>query len=148
MDLILFFQRWVLLLFILVGCTSSSLSPKDEKKIFIYYNNDNFGYLEPCGCRISPIGGMTRRWNAMQRVPVENRLFVDAGNVLFKSDEAPEFLATQWYEQAKGVIDAYNILHADAVAVGETDLALGVKKFDELRAKAKFPFLSANLFKK
>ena len=118
------------------------------ERVRVFYNNDNFSYLEPCGCRISPIGGMDRRWNAMQAYPEASRVFVDAGNMMFKSTQATEFLAPQWYEQAVGVVEAYNILKADAVAVGTTDFALGVDKFLELRKQAKFPFLSANLYRR
>lgn len=137
-----------LLLLLLAGCTSGAkVMPADgTPRIRIFYNNDNFAYLETCGCRVSPIGGMDRRWNAMKSYPDESRVFVDAGNALFKSANASEFLAPQWYEQAVGVVEAYNLLGADAVAPGETEFALGMAKFRELADKAKFPFISANLF--
>lgn len=137
------------ILVLATGCTSKQAATGNGgDKLRIFYNNDNFGYLEPCGCRVSPIGGMDRRWNAFQAYPENTRLFVDAGNLMFKSTDATEFLAPQWYEQAKGVIEAYNLLKADAVAVGEMDLGLGVKKFQELAKTANFPFLSANIYLK
>lgn len=114
----------------------------------IFYNNDNFAYLETCGCRVSPIGGMDRRWNAMQVYPKETRLFLDAGNLLFKSTTATEFLAPQWFEQAIGVVEAYNVLGADAATPGATDFALGLDKFLELKSKAKFTYISSNLVEK
>lgn len=132
---------------LLAACTSG---PKEsgirEGKIRVFYNNDNFSYLEPCGCRVSPIGGMHRRWNAMTAYAEESRLFVDAGNMLFKTTKAADYLAPQWFEQAAGVLEAYNLLHADAATVGETDFALGVRKFEELAGKAAFPFVSANVY--
>lgn len=136
-----------LLALLAVACTASKSSPEGaSKSLFVFYNNDNIGYLEPCGCRVSPVGGMHRRWNAMRSYPQGQRLFVDAGNMLFKSTAAADYLAPQWYEQAVGVIEAYNMLGADAAAPGETDFALGVKKFQELAKKADFPFLAANVF--
>ena len=136
-------------LFALTACTSGAkVTPGDGPRLRIFYNNDNFAYLETCGCRVSPIGGMDRRWNAMKAYPDDSRVFLDAGNLLFKSASASDFLAPQWFEQASGVIEAYNLLGADAVEVGETEFALGIGKFQELSAKAKFPFISANLFKK
>ncbi len=131
-------------LLLLAGCTSGKVSPNGQR-IRVFYNNDNFAYLETCGCRVSPIGGMDRRWNAMKAYPDESRIFVDAGNLLFKSAHGSEFLAPQWTEQAQGVVEAYNLLGADAVEPGETEFALGVEKFQELAGKAKFPFISANL---
>lgn len=129
------------------ACTPAARSTSgDERKIRVFYNNDNFAYLETCGCRVSPIGGMDRRWNAMKAYPDESRVFVDAGNLLFKSTQASPFLAAQWQEQAAGVIEAYNLLGADAVQPGPTDFALGVEKFQELTKKARFPFISSNLY--
>jgi hypothetical protein len=132
------------------GCSSGAkVSPvANDHRIRVFYNNDNFAYLETCGCRISPIGGMDRRWNAMKGYPDDSRIFVDSGNLLFKSTHASEFLAPQWYEQAAGVVEAYNLLGADAVEPGEDEFALGIDKFQELASKAKFPFISANLYKK
>ena len=136
-------------LFFLTLTTCSSMNKKDgatsQKIIRVYYNNDNIGYMEPCGCRISPIGGLFRRWNAMQPFPKESRLFVDSGNFLFKATHPAEYLAPQWYEQARGVIEGYNILGADVVALGETEFALGISKFQELAKLANFPFISSNI---
>ncbi len=133
---------------LLVSCNSGKSVPSEVSgdRIQIFYNNDNFGYLEPCGCRVSPIGGMDRRWNAMMAHSEKTRIFVDAGNVLFKSPRAGDYLAPQWYEQGRGVIEAYNVLKADAVAIGANEFALGVNKFLELSKLANFPFLSANLY--
>jgi 2',3'-cyclic-nucleotide 2'-phosphodiesterase (5'-nucleotidase family) len=131
----------------LTACSSGkALNSGHGDKIRIFYNNDNFAYLEPCGCRISPIGGMDRRWNAMKAYPDESRVFVDAGNLLFKSTSTTEYLAPQWYEEAVGVIEAYNLLGADAVEVGSMEFALGVKKFEALAKQAKFPFISSNIY--
>jgi hypothetical protein len=136
-------------LLLLAGCNSNKPNPAESsggERIQIFYNNDNFGYLEPCGCRVSPIGGIDRRWNAFMAYPEKSRVFVDAGNLLFKSPRAGNYLEPQWYEQARGVVEAYNVLKADAVAVGANEFALGVNKFLELAKTANFPFLSANLY--
>lgn len=146
-------MKWVagVLLFLnacSAGTNTSSNVPSDGRKIRIFYNNDDFAYLETCGCRVSPIGGMDRRWNAMKAYPDDSRVFLDAGNLLFKSPKAGEYLEPQWYEQAAGVIEAYNLLGADAVEVGANEFALGIEKFQELAAKAKFPFISSNIYEK
>lgn len=133
---------------IVVACSSGMKSGESGARLRVFYNNDNFSYLEPCGCRVSPIGGMHRRWNAMMAYPAETRLFFDAGNMLFKTTKASEYLAPQWTEQAGSVIEAYNILKADAATPGETDFAVGVDKFLELTKKADFPFVSANIYRR
>ncbi len=142
-------MKYLAVLALLVACSPGkpTVSPvASSEKIRVFYHNDNVGYLEPCGCRVSPIGGMDRRWNAMKAYPDQSRVFVDAGNLLFKSTTTTEFLAPQWYEQALGVIEAYNLLGADAVTVGASDFALGVAKLQELSKHARFPFLSANIY--
>lgn len=137
-----------LLLVFLSSCTSGSPTQPEisGRKIRIFYNNDNFAYLETCGCRVSPIGGMDRRWNAMKAYSDDSRIFLDAGNLLFKGSESSETLAPQWFEQAVGVVEAYNLLGADAVAAGENEFALGLDRFQQLAKMAKFPFLSANIY--
>lgn len=139
---------WGCALLLLAACSpSGKVSPTGSgDKIRIFYNNDNNAYLEPCGCRVSPIGGMDRRWNGFKKYPDASRVFVDAGNALFKSTRATEFLAPQWYEQAAGVVEAYNLLGMDAATVGATEFALGVKKFQELAKLAKYPYISSNLY--
>jgi hypothetical protein len=140
-------RKAFLLAAVLAGCTTpKSVPPPGGQRIRVFYNNDNFAYLETCGCRVSPIGGMDRRWNAMKAFPEDTRVFVDAGDLLFKGAHASEFLAPQWKEQALGVVEAYGILGADAVEPGETDFALGLDAFRELASRAKFPFVSANIF--
>ena len=139
-----------LLGFLLTACSSGGGGKAGNAgdRIRIFYNNDNFAYLEPCGCRISPIGGIDRRWNGMKQFPDNSRVFVDAGNLLFKSNSPTEFNSPQWYEQAVGMIEGYNMLGADAVAIGSTEFALGIDRFEELAKGAKFPFLSANIYRK
>lgn len=144
-------RRIIYSLFVLSACTPASKSSPPSgngKRVQVFYNNDNFAYLETCGCRVSPIGGMDRRFNAMMAYPAEGRVFVDSGNLLFKSTDVPPSLAPQWLEQAGGVIEAYNLLGADAVAPGENDFALGTEKLLELAGKAKFPYVSSNIMHK
>lgn len=137
---------FLLSILLLGSCSAKTIQDGAADRFYLFYNNDQFGFLEPCGCRISPIGGMDRRWNAMVDVSTERRIFVDAGNLFYKSANAAEYLAPQWFEQAVGVVEAYNLLKADAVTVGENDFALGVKKFLELKSKANFEFISSNIY--
>lgn len=143
-------KRLALAALVLAACSSGTQpAARDSASSFaVYYNNDNVGYLDPCGCRVSPIGSMHRRWNAMAARRPEERVFVDSGNTFFKSLNPPEHLREQWQEQALGVVEAYNLLRADALTPGESDFALGTAKLLELRAKAKFDFLSANIVKR
>ena len=140
----------LLFLFSCVAKDSSlrKLDESSEKDFTIFYNNDQFGYLEPCGCRITPIGGLHRRFNAIQKVANEKRIQLEAGNLFFKSASAPKYLQAQWLEQAKGLVEAYNLMGVSAATIGDTDLALGLDTFIELKKLAKFPFLAANVIRK
>lgn len=104
-----------------------------------------FAYLDPCGCRVDPIGGVYRRWNATAVIPRETRLSVDAGNLFFVSATPAESMVPQWREQARSIIEAYNQLDWDAFTPGANDFALGVKELLTLEKSAKFAFVSANL---
>lgn len=117
----------------------------DPAKIHLIYNNDVFGYLEPCGCRIDPVGGAYRRWNATSIIPKDSRISVDSGNLFFVSANPPGNMIPQWREQAKGMVDAYNALGWDLFAPGENDFALGLEELRKLEKQAKFDFISSNL---
>jgi len=49
-------------------------------------------------------------------------------------------------QKAHLIIDCFNLMGYDAVGIGDDDLSLGEKFLLELARKAKFPFLSSNLF--
>jgi len=75
-------------------------------------------------------------------------LVLDAGDLFFKrfSHPAPENELEAITEKARLIIDCFNLMGYDAVAIGDDDLSLGKKFLLELARKAKFPFLSSNLF--
>ena len=71
-------------------------------------------------------------------------VLVDAGNVLFKQ---PTITYQQELLTASGLIDLYQDMAYDAVAVGAVDLAGGLT-FLQQRSGKNFPWLSANLLDK
>ncbi|NOQ66325.1 MAG: hypothetical protein GQ556_03805, partial [Desulfobacterales bacterium] len=73
---------------------------------------------------------------------------VDGGNLLFKQERVAPGLLQQTKIKAKGIIDAYNLMQYDAVAVGRNDLGAGLSFLKEQAARAKFTWLSANLVHK
>lgn len=68
--------------------------------------------------------------------------------MFFKSTPAPEFLKEAWTQNALFLTNEYNELETNAIAIGETDFALGVDFLRKLEDKAKFPFLNGNLYVK
>ncbi len=78
-------------------------------------------------------------------------LLVDGGNVFYRTltkkapDRGKEL--TLW-NHARVILNAYNLLGYQAVAVGPEDLQLGLNRLQELANKAHFPFVCANLVDK
>jgi hypothetical protein len=94
------------------------------------------------------LGGLSKK--AFQLEKLEKRhelphLILDAGNLLFKQDHLSPGLLMQSKITAEGIIDSYNHMGYDAVAVGRNDLAAGLKFLQEKAAVSKFSWLSANL---
>ncbi|MBW2466469.1 MAG: hypothetical protein JRF02_04135 [Deltaproteobacteria bacterium] len=75
-------------------------------------------------------------------------LTVDGGNLLFKRESLPSALLQQAEITAGGIIDAYNLMEHDAVAVGRNDLAAGLHFLREQASRSTFKWLSANLVSK
>lgn len=79
------------------------------------------------------------------RVP---SLTVDAGALLFKN----ALLGSAEMETARitaaGIVDAYNLMQFDALAVARHDLAAGLDFLLAMKSRASFPWLSANLVRK
>lgn len=138
----------------ILGCTSTP-SPRFEQKVLIdgvriIYSANVNGELEPCGCRSNPTGGLARKWAFFQKEAVnpKNDLIVDSGDLFYQSDVTPPFVKEQWDIQAQALVESYNSLGCDALTPGEKDFASGLSAFEELRKKAHFEFLSANLWRR
>lgn len=103
---------------------------------------DSWGEVEPCGCHLSPTGGLDRRAAVVAQARAQGPvLLVSAGDELFGRDRdvTPGDLGRAQLE-----IDALAGA-CDGWAVGDRDLSRGV---DFLKARAKaagVPLLSANL---
>jgi len=73
---------------------------------------------------------------------------VDAGDLLFKkySGPVPENELKMVTQKAQMIIEVLNLMGYDALGIGDDDLTLGKEFLVEISKKAKFPFLSSNLF--
>ncbi len=97
------------------------------------------------------MGGLSKKGFELEKRRKDKAriLTVDAGALLFKHDKplAPG-RKIQDEIQAKGIVAAYNLLNYDAVGISAYDLAAGLDFFQEIAARSKFPWLSANLVEK
>ncbi|MBS1963012.1 MAG: hypothetical protein JST04_12405 [Bdellovibrionales bacterium] len=114
----------------------------------ILYSNDVLGEVEPCGCRVDPMGGVVRRSGLEKTLETEKKgpfLQVDSGNFLFESKDFPESLLDSRKMQARALVKAHEKMGLDVTVPGDKDFALGAKVYDELLAKSKIKVLAANL---
>lgn len=124
------------------------ISTSVTKAATILYSNDIMGDVEPCGCRVDPMGGVIRRSGLMARLAKESKgpfLQVDAGDFLFESKDFPESLENSRQIQAMAIVRAHDRMGLDVLVPGEKDFALGLKDLQDLFAKTKTKVLAANL---
>lgn len=116
--------------------------------VTIMYSANVMGEIDPCGCRINPAGGLTRRYNWQHGLASSEKLHVDSGDLFFGTAPVPPYLDKESSIKAETIVDAYNLLGVEAFTPGELDFAAGLNAFERLRARAKFKMVSANLFRR
>lgn len=97
------------------------------------------------------MGGLSKKAYQLEKIRGLHELpylTVDGGNLLFKHDRLSAALMPQAKISAAGIIDSYNLMNFDAVAVGRHDLAAGLSFLKEQTARSTFIWLSANLLSK
>ena len=137
---------WVALAVGLLAWSCGTRSSSDAAVIKIVATGNVHGEIEPCGCRV-PLGGLARKATFVHtlhdsKVPY---LVVDGGDLFFsKAQLEGDDLATEKI-RARTLVQGFNRIGTDAVAIGENDLAAGLPFLKSLAEAAQFPLLSANL---
>ncbi|MEN8258639.1 MAG: UshA-like (seleno)protein [Thermodesulfobacteriota bacterium] len=93
------------------------------------------------------MGGLSKKSSLLQSLATpENDLKIDAGTLFFddKLYRQPQRIQ-QSLITASALVQAYNHMEYDAVAIGRQDLAAGPQALQTLAHEASFPFLSANI---
>ena len=140
------FTVWVAVAVGLLAWGCGSQSSSDAAVVKIVATGNVHGEIEPCGCRI-PLGGLARKATFVHtlhdsKIPY---LIVDGGDLFFsKAKLDGNDLVTEKI-RAQTLVQGFNRIGADAVAVGEKDLAAGLPFLMSLSESAQFPLLSANL---
>jgi len=133
----------LLSLFCLAGCVS-----KRPDRLTVLFFNDSHGYLEPFTVeqdgKKAEVGGMARLAAEVKRIRKNNKslgiptVLLCAGDILQGTPMSTVF-------RGKADIDCMNAMGVDAMCVGNHEFDFGLENFHELRKRAKFPFLSANI---
>ncbi len=132
---------------ILIG-SASLLFSHDTRAATLLYSNDVLGEVEPCGCRVDPMGGIIRRSGLLKKLEADKKgpfLQVDSGNFLFETKDFPESLVKSRRIQAAALIKAHDIMGLEVTVPGDKDFALGIDVYRELLGKSKIKVLAANL---
>ena len=116
------------LLALLAACTAKPTGPVDSgasaaRRLTILSTADVGGDTEPCGCKIRPLGGVARRVHAVRGFG--EALVVDGGDHFFRTEELDPRDEPQARATAELLADALAEMKAQALVVGERDLALG-----------------------
>ncbi|KPK28254.1 MAG: hypothetical protein AMJ61_03120 [Desulfobacterales bacterium SG8_35_2] len=97
------------------------------------------------------MGGLSKKAYQLEKIRGLHELpglTLDGGNLLFKQQRLSPGLLQQAKITAAGIIDSYNSMKYDAVAVGKNDLAAGLSFLQNQSARSEFPWLSVNLVRK
>ncbi len=97
------------------------------------------------------MGGLSKKASKIEELRQQSSaasLTVDAGDLFFSQYRVTPFKEGQDKASAVGLVDGYNIIGYDAVAVGMRDLSAGLDFLLQLKERATFPLLSANLIRK
>lgn len=114
----------------------------DRPDLVMMYTGDVIGYLEDCGCKKNPAGGLTRRdWvvkRIQQRYPGVPMLLLDSGN--FSDNPTP-----QGDFKTHTLLEAMDKLGYRVVNVGERDVRNGYDDFLRRTAGVPLRFISSNI---
>ncbi|MEL6181648.1 MAG: hypothetical protein AAFS10_22000, partial [Myxococcota bacterium] len=141
---------------------ASAAKDSDKPKgtlLTLWHTGNVHGEREDCGCPKRPLGGLARKATLIQEASKDPKalhrpdgaLIVDAGDLLFKHARVGKMQGNPRKValiEAEAIVDAFNIIGCHGFAVGAYDLAMGAEALDALHARAKFPWISANLHRK
>jgi 2',3'-cyclic-nucleotide 2'-phosphodiesterase (5'-nucleotidase family) len=127
-------------------------SPVDQiRQIALIYTVNTFGNTEPVGCphKILHDGGLARRMTCIRELAAAGGrpvLILDGGSTFFPEAEKPqESDREKLFLKGELIAEAMHRMGYQAMAVGSTDLLLGLGELTSLAGRVKFPLLSGNL---
>lgn len=145
-----FISFFILTFFLmLTGCLETN--NKDEAvqndKIFkLVYSHDVNGELEPCGCKKNPLGGLAKMATILDSLKqIQDLLVVDAGNLLFKSQNMTSVQEEEWILKAELLMQTQKKFGLDAINVGIKDLTNGLKFLQDKSKAFEVPYISSNV---
>lgn len=124
-------------------------SAKALKPLSIMFSANRYGEIETCQCVVGQLGGVDRESNLKTKWQgaTEGTFLALAGGSTFvpTATEAKPKRRPHLFLKAPFIVDALNLIGMQGLSPSAEDLWLGMEEIEKLRARAKFPFLSANL---
>ncbi len=122
--------------------SDSYVEAEDAPDVFLLFTGDVIGYLEDCGCKKNPAGGIDRRaWVLEQleeKFPGTPRVLLDSGN--FSDNPTAE-----GDRKTSALLEAMDRMGYEVINVGERDIRTGYDEFLRRTKGADFQFTSANI---
>ena len=120
------------------------VAPGKAAELELMFTGDVIGYIEDCGCKLNPAGGLSRRAWLLNRVktnyPGTPVVLLDSGNFSDNPTEAGEI-------RTQALLDAMVSMGYKAVNVGDRDLTLGYEDFHKRISGVDMAFISTNIVK-
>lgn len=139
----------VLLVLAVALVAAPGLGRGRARTLTILYFNDIHGHLEPWKPdtkKEATIGGIARMAALVERIRRENRaagratLLLEAGDILQGTPMSAVF-------QGEPDMEAFNRMRIDAMAIGNHEFDFGEPNLEKLLRTARFPVLSANIYR-
>jgi len=120
-------------------------SPRSDLKLL--FSGSLGGFLEPCGCTAGQLGGFDRLVTHVRRAAerTERAVYVETGDVFLHAGDLNPALAKQLPLKADAMFELLAEVGCVGVAVGDSDLDLGVRELQRLSRDHDLPLLCANL---
>ena len=142
----------ILALLILPGLLPGAADGPAPRRFFLAYSVNNAGSVDVCGCKFDKVkqGSVARRFTLIEQMRALGTpfLLLDGGSCFFeiqtrspRDNEIPQLKA-----KAFVVVESMNRMGYQAMAMGSSDLLLGIDTLRELARAARFPILCANFF--
>ncbi len=144
------------LLLVLTACTKDQVASNSETKpstspgteIEILVTGDLGSDTELCGCKAREMGGVARRAKIVfdrEKERPGRTLVLDAGDHFFRTPLLSPRDEAQARETAHFLASTLKSMNVAAIAVGERDLAFGLKELRALEQESGAKLVSANL---
>ncbi|MCH8305165.1 MAG: hypothetical protein IIB94_08565 [Candidatus Marinimicrobia bacterium] len=123
----------------------SKYSPTELSLIFTASVN---GEVEPCGCKTGPSGGLARKAAYINKLRSEGKqaIILDSGDLFFQKEYLSDSTRNEMAAKASLIVDAFNEMSTTAINIGDDDFILGLDYLLSLRDRAKFHFISSNIY--